>query len=406
VIAALETSGMIGIRPMVVAVTLGGCAPPLDCGQLPVVPSSAGAADFLYADGALPTFTFEVEAESVAALPDVAQGEGAGVDVPATLGFEGETWEVGLRLKGHSSFRPFEDKAAFKIDVHQYHRDARFFGLKRLTFNNMEGDASMLAEELAYRLYEEAGLVSPRHGYACLQVNGEDYGLYGLLDSLDELFLERNFEDASGWLYEGKLGADLVASGATRFDVQETGEGEAWADLVALSQELLDTPDDLLVDWLDLRFGPTVFDAWAAEVATANADGYLGRDNNFWLYHEPGVERWTFLPWGTDETWIYDFDAHDPEPPEGSPHKGALFQRCMTVPACVERYDTALLRAADRMDEMALVEAARTLVEQLLVVSREDPKSPPSGWDVMWAQDRVIHEIDIQPDTLRRQLAE
>ena len=48
------------------------------------------------------------------------------------------------------------------------------------------------------------GIPTSRTGYAQLFVNGEDYGLYLVVESQDDRWLKRNFEDRSGNLYDGK----------------------------------------------------------------------------------------------------------------------------------------------------------------------------------------------------------
>jgi spore coat protein CotH len=54
----------------------------------------------------------------------------------------------------------------------------RFFGLDRLTLNNMVQDPTMVHEALGYQVYEAAGVRVPRTGYVRLTVNGQPYGLY------------------------------------------------------------------------------------------------------------------------------------------------------------------------------------------------------------------------------------
>ena len=82
---------------------------------------------------------------------------------------------VTLKLKGNSSFRDLDHKAAFKIKLA---KGQPLLGLKKLTLNNMVQDGSMVHETLAYQTFRAAGVPAPRTGYAFVRVNGEPYGVY------------------------------------------------------------------------------------------------------------------------------------------------------------------------------------------------------------------------------------
>lgn len=122
--------------------------------------------------------------------------------------------DVGIRLKGgRGSFRPLTGKAAFKIKFNHSVKGQTFLGLKTLTLNNMVQDPSMLHEALAYEAFRAASIAAPRTGYAYVRVNGEDYGLYLNVETLDDVALPRWFE-ATGHLYEGAYGSDVTPGGA------------------------------------------------------------------------------------------------------------------------------------------------------------------------------------------------
>ena len=55
------------------------------------------------------------------------------------------------------------------------------------------------------QIFADAGLPVPRCNFATVAVNGEDLGLYVHIESVKDAFVERNFSDASGNLYEGTL---------------------------------------------------------------------------------------------------------------------------------------------------------------------------------------------------------
>jgi hypothetical protein len=128
-------------------------------------------------------------------------------DVPATLSYNGTSWSVGLHLRGGmGSFRSFEEKPGFALDFTSEDPSARFHGLRALTLKNNVQDDSMLDEHLAYALSARVGLPAPRHGFARVRVNGEPFGLYAMVESVESVeFLDRCFGETGGTLFEGQM---------------------------------------------------------------------------------------------------------------------------------------------------------------------------------------------------------
>jgi spore coat protein CotH len=109
---------------------------------------------------------------------------------------------VGIRLKGRASFQYLDGKPSFKIKLDEYVDNQRLLGLRRLTFNNMAQDASMVRERLGYLLFRAAGVPAPLCNSARVLVNGEYYGLYANLETLDDEFAEHRFDPAPGNLFD------------------------------------------------------------------------------------------------------------------------------------------------------------------------------------------------------------
>ena len=113
---------------------------------------------------------------------------------------------VGVRPEGQSgTSRTLDGKAAFKVKFNHSVPGQRLLGPKKLTLNNMLQDGSKVAETLAYEAFRAAGVAAPRTGYAYVQVDGEDYGLYLNVETLDQVSLRRWF-DSTKHLYEGDYG--------------------------------------------------------------------------------------------------------------------------------------------------------------------------------------------------------
>ena len=76
----------------------------------------------------------------------------------------------------------------------------------------------MMRETLAYRVHRALGVTVPRHGYARIYVNDEYYGLYSMLEPVDELFASRTGGSRKDVIFEGE---QLVDAAANHFVVVE-----------------------------------------------------------------------------------------------------------------------------------------------------------------------------------------
>lgn len=272
--------------------------------------------------------------------------------------------EVGIRLKGGlGSFRPLSKKAAFKIKFDEYVDDQTFFGLERLTLNNMVQDPSMVHETLTYEMARALGLPASRTGYAFVRLNGLTYGLYLNVETLDEVSLPRWF-GSTGHLYEADApGVDVGPGGAGDFEVDE-GDDEDLSDLealiVAANAEAGDWSDGMAaVADLDQMAGQ-----WAVERYVGHWDGYTGQaepphltPNNYYL-HSDGAGVFRMLPWGTDQTWTERLGFDDPA-------GGLLFNRCLAEESCGALYADALEEVHSVLDSLELGQHAAGLLELL-----------------------------------------
>lgn len=138
-------------------------------------------------------------------------------------------WDIELKLKGSASMRPLTGKAAFKL---KFPKGSRPDGLKKLTLNNMVQDPSKVHEVTAYEVFRAAGIAAPRTGYATVSVNGEPYGLYLNVETLDDVSLPLWYPSTQH-LYEGTLHSHLRPGGETTFEIDEGSESDA-SDLATL----------------------------------------------------------------------------------------------------------------------------------------------------------------------------
>lgn len=117
----------------------------------------------------------------------------------ATVGY------VGFRTKGNYTLQhaftdnPGSDRFSFTINFGKYIKKAEygqkqdFFGCNKISFNNFFFDKTMMKEFFALKLMDEMGLPTPQYGLAKLYINGEYYGVYAMIEALDESILEQYY---------------------------------------------------------------------------------------------------------------------------------------------------------------------------------------------------------------------
>ena len=119
----------------------------------------------------------------------------------------------------------------------------RFEEMESLSLNNSVVDCSYLKEPLAYAAFNAIG--APQMRTACTQVtiDGSDYGLYVAVDTQDDRFLRRNWDDHTGNLYDGKYvwygDRDYVLNfGEQRRPVPAGGDDVGNDDIASISSAL------------------------------------------------------------------------------------------------------------------------------------------------------------------------
>lgn len=258
--------------------------------------------------------------------------------VPATLTADGVSYPIFTRLKGTGSFRDMSGKAAFKFNFAEEDPEARFHGLKRVTLGNMMQDPTMMGEHVAYWLHRRRGVPAPRHTYARLWVDDTYFGLYSVVETMDEQLLKHVFpKDNNGNLYEANV-SDFVRGKTDHFELEESdGLYVPYEDIDAVITTLEATSDASYLATLKRLFDlDTFLEMMAIELATANVDGYAMFANNYMAYH--GEDRWHLMPWGHDQCFDWDRDVRD-----YSSVDGVLLRRCVDTPECLALLDAKML---------------------------------------------------------------
>ena len=120
---------------------------------------------------------------------------------------DGEAFQgVGIRGKGNTSLSTVasmdSDRYSFKIEFDQYDSTKSYYGLDKLSLNNLIQDNTMTKDYLTYQMMNQFGVAAPLCSYVYITVNGQDWGLYLAVEAVEESFLLRNYGSNYGQLYK------------------------------------------------------------------------------------------------------------------------------------------------------------------------------------------------------------
>jgi hypothetical protein len=353
-------------------------APVVDT-AIEVVPDAPPSPHPLFREDVVHELSLDLSSASWDAL--AADG---GVYVPATLADGTDTLEVGVRIKGWTSNQPLTGKPSLKIDIDRQVPGQRYHGLEAFDLHAELTDAAALSEWAAYRIFRDQGLPASRTGWAHLTVNDLDYGFFTIVEKKDDQLIKVWWEDHEGSLYESSSESwpcDLDDPSCDCFEVDEIGSADNRSDLEALCTLAAATPD---TTWFDAIQSAVPWDGFshfmATEIAVGAHDNYAGFSGNFYLYHEPATDAWTFIPssmnnqFGTSRTaaptcqaTAYTFDDY---------HHGLLASRCWADEVCAGELETALRDVAGHLASSTIIDdisAAATLIAPYVAA---DPRTP------------------------------
>ena len=125
----------------------------------------------------------------------------------AAVVIDGESYKnVGIRAKGNTSLSMVSamnsDRYSFKIEFDQYDNSKSYYGLDKLSLNNVIQDTTYMKDYLTYQLMGTFGVDAPLCSYVYITVNGEDWGLYLAVEGVEDGFLQRNYGSDYGNLYK------------------------------------------------------------------------------------------------------------------------------------------------------------------------------------------------------------
>src|SRR6218665_1639078 len=131
--------------------------------------------------------------------------------IPIEITLDGTTLQnVGFRFKGKYYNYGFPGKKKpFRLDFNEFVKGQDFQGLKKLNLNNLAGDPSFLLEYIAYHMFRYLGIPVPRTSFCKLYINNFYWGCYEIVEEPDKRFLDENFGQHDGNLFEAIKSTEL-----------------------------------------------------------------------------------------------------------------------------------------------------------------------------------------------------
>jgi spore coat protein CotH len=166
---------------------------------------------------------------------------------------------------------------------------------------------------VAGKLFREFGLKGPHASFYELYVDTGSgpvyFGLYTMVEEVDDTVIKTQYADGTGNLYKPEEGPATFAAGSygtwgmakkTNEDLLDYSDVEALYD--ALNSGLRLTSPAAWKSDLEKILDVPVFLRWlAANLVMENWDTYGVMPHNFYLYRNPATQRFEWIPWDSNE---------------------------------------------------------------------------------------------------------
>ncbi len=236
---------------------------------------------------------------------------------PCSVKFNDKEWlNVGIKYKGNLSLKKQWikgiHKLSFKLNFDKYEDDypeiknQRFYGFKELTLFNNYKDKSYIKEMFMANILAEENQIASKAAFYELYINTGDgnglkyYGLYTMLENIDNTVIKSNFDNNDGNLYEPEGATATFASkniNTSDFPEKNNDGNTDWNDIKTLNTILhadyrSSTPSKWRSD-LEEQFNVSNFlKTLALNRVVENKETYGFVAENFYLYNNNNRLEW------------------------------------------------------------------------------------------------------------------
>lgn len=367
----------------------------------------------------------------------------------STVNWDGvELSGCGARLKGYSSLMfvnkngpggglSTSSKLPLKVNFNRF-GGKRLHHVDRVSLGTNAFDRSQMRERLSVLMFRAMGIPAAKTAFATLSTDGTPVGLYTIAQNIDKRFLKQHFGTKDGAddgnLYKcvalqrhggpggaaGPLICSLRWQGDKKSDylrhdgcavgyeecglVLKTNEENStkndYSDLIHFLKVLNHSEDEEFAEAIEEVFEVDSFlRLLAVNVGMVNLDSYIGRINNYYLYHRPDTGKFIMLPWDLNMSYghydhsrgrqdLTQFSARDPLAGQGQRKDNyPLLRRILAVPEFKARYLDYL---REFTEEHFTLQAHRTLIDRFDALIRDPLESDPNRGFSMEDYERAL----------------
>jgi spore coat protein H len=260
----------------------------------------------------------------------------------------------------------------------------------------------MMHERLAMAFFARMGQPASRQSFCRLYINNELQGLYVIVESVDNTYLDRTLGEHAGYLYSyqfqgpfhGEYLGEEFEPYKERFQPQsheKEGDSKLYLPIHDWLREVNESDSaawrERVAQYIDLEQFMTHV---AIEGFLAEDDGVLGVNgmNNFFLYRFPDSTRHRFLPWDKDGAFlVIDYSIFQ------RAHENLIFQRAYAYPDLRELYFQVLETAARSAVEDGWLEAEVMRVAELVAPAVEQDTRKPFSTEAFYESVAFMKEF-------------
>jgi hypothetical protein len=226
--------------------------------------------------------------------------------------------DVGFRLRGNTS--RVSRKKSFKLSFNGFVPGREFYDVDKLNLNGEHNDPSIVRSKLCWDLYQQTDIPASRAAHSEVWVNDMYAGLYVSVEHIDDEFLWKHMDDDSGNLWKCLWPSDLswqgdhpdnykMMQGDRRvYELKTNEDADDYSALYELIRMLHQCPDAALEDSLGQYMDIAgLLQYLAMNVITGNWDDHWFLKNNFYLYHDPSLNRMQLIPYDYDNSFGVDW---------------------------------------------------------------------------------------------------
>jgi hypothetical protein len=223
--------------------------------------------------------------------------------ISATVTVNGVTFNnVGVRMKGNSSFTHPNNKKPFKIAFDNFVSGQKWNGLKSVSLNNCWNDPTFIREKLYLDICRSAGIPAPRCNFVQLSINDTAFAFYSMVESIDKTFLSARYGTSTGTYFKAVDGRDTGVQVLSDFRWLGS-DTTLYYDNYELKSDLGISPWKKLVNFIDtINHSTTIaaslpnnvnmnafYRAMSMDIMTGNLDAYIHSGRNFYVYFNPSL---------------------------------------------------------------------------------------------------------------------